>query len=84
MSDQLTSVFKTVLLIVLSVSFMVPMNLRLTLIAFIPTPFILLYSFYFHKKVHAGFKKCDENEGKLSAMAPGEPLRCARYPCFCA
>ena len=69
LSDQLTSVFKTVLLIVLSVSFMVPMNLRLTLIAFIPTPFILLYSFYFHKKVHAGFKKCDENEGKLSAMA---------------
>ncbi len=69
LSDQLTSVFKTVLLIVLSVSFMAPMNLRLTLIAFIPTPFILLYSFYFHKKVHSGFKKCDENEGKLSAMA---------------
>lgn len=69
LSDQLTSVFKTVLLIVLSVSFMAPMNLRLTLIAFIPTPFILLYSFYFHKKVHAGFKKCDENEGRLSAMA---------------
>lgn len=69
LSDQLTSVFKIVLLIVLSVSFMAPMNLRLTLIAFIPTPFILLYSFYFHKKVHKGFKKCDENEGKLSAMA---------------
>lgn len=69
LSDQLTSVFKIVLLIVLSVSFMAPMNLRLTLIAFIPTPFILIYSFYFHKKVHAGFKKCDENEGKLSAMA---------------
>ena len=28
-----------------------------------------MYSIYFHKKIHDGFMACDENEGKLSAMA---------------
>ena len=54
---------------VLSVTFMVSMHPLLTLIALLPTPVIILYSFHFHKKIHDGFEKCDENEGKLSAMA---------------
>lgn len=69
LSEQLTSIFRIVLLLVLSISFMVSMHPLLTLIALIPTPFIILYSFQFHKKVHDGFMDCDENEGKLSAMA---------------
>ncbi len=69
LSEQLTSVFRIVLLLVLSITFMVSMHLPLTLIALIPTPFIILYSFYFHRKIHDGFLACDENEGKLSAMA---------------
>jgi ATP-binding cassette subfamily B protein len=69
LSDQLTSVFRIVLLLVLSVTFMVSMHPVLTLIAMIPAPIIILYSIRFHFKVHEGFTECDENEGKLSAMA---------------
>ena len=41
----------------------------LTVIALIPMPAILAYSFVFHRHIHDGFMDCDENEGKLSAMA---------------
>lgn len=69
LSEQLTSIFRIILLLVLSITFMSSMHPLLTLIALIPTPVVLIYSFRFHKKVHDGFMDCDENEGKLSAMA---------------
>ena len=69
LSEQLTSIFRIVILLILSITFMASMHPVLTLIALIPTPAVILYSFYFHKKVHEGFTECDENEGKLSAMA---------------
>ncbi len=69
LSEQLTSVFRIVLLLGLSITFMVSMHPVLTAIAMIPVPVIIAYSFYFHRKVHDGFLECDENEGKLSAMA---------------
>ena len=69
LSEQLTGIFRIALLLVLSITFMISMHPLLTLIALIPTPIIILYSFQFHKKVHQGFLECDENEGKLSAMA---------------
>ena len=69
LSEQLTSVFRIVILLILSISFMASMHGRLTLIALIPMPLIIWYSMHFHKKIHDGFTECDENEGKLSAMA---------------
>lgn len=69
LSEQLTSVFRIVLLLILSTTFMWGMDPVLTLIALIPAPFIILYSFQFYKKVHDGFEKCDESEGRLSAIA---------------
>ncbi len=69
LSEQLTSVFRIALLLVLSILFMVSMHPLLTLIALIPAPLIIAYSCRFHKKIHEGFTQCDENEGKLSAMA---------------
>lgn len=69
LSEQLTSIFHILLLLVLSVTFMCSMHPILTLIALIPTPVIILYSVHFHKRVYDGFQECDENEGKLSAMA---------------
>ena len=69
LSEQLTSVFRIVILLILSISFMVSMHAGLTLTALIPMPLIIGYSMHFHKKIHAGFTDCDENEGKLSAMA---------------
>ena len=69
LSEQLTNIFRIVILLVLSVSFMLSMHPLLTLIALVPMPLIIAYSFHFHKKIHEGFMDCDENEGKLSAMA---------------
>ena len=68
-AEQLTSLFRIAILLVLSLTFMISMNPLLTLIAFLPMPFIIAYSLRFHKKIGAGFLDCDENEGKLSAMA---------------
>jgi len=68
LSEQMTSIFRIVILLILSLSFMIPMNPLLTLVAVIPMPIILTYSFMFHKKIGKGFRECDENEGLLSAM----------------
>ena len=69
LSEQLTSVFRIGLLLILSVTFMLSMHPLLTVIAMIPAPIVILYSFQFHKKVYDGFLECDENEAKLSAIA---------------
>ena len=69
LSEQLTSVFRIVVLLILSISFMTSMHGLLTLIALIPMPLIIWYSMHFHRQIHDGFMQCDENEGKLSAMA---------------
>ena len=69
LSGQLTSVFRIVILLILSMCFMVSMHGSLTMIALIPMPLIIWYSMHFHKQIHDGFTHCDENEGKLSAMA---------------
>lgn len=69
LSEQLTSIFRIIILLVFSISFMLSMHIGLTAIAFIPMPFIILYSVSFHKKIRAGFTDCDENEGKLSSIA---------------
>ena len=68
-SEQMTSIFRIVILLVLSVSFMQSMHLGLTLVALAPLPLVIGYSLWFYGRVQAGFLECDENEGKLSAMA---------------
>ena len=68
-SDQMTNLMRIGILLVLSISFMLSMNGTMTLIAMIPLPVIMGYSFFFHRKFRKGFEQCDENEGKLSAMA---------------
>lgn len=67
-SENLPSLFRIAILLTFSLFAMFSMNVRLALIAVIPMPFVILYSVYFHKKMRDGFLKCDENEGKLSAM----------------
>ena len=69
LSEQLTSIFRIVIMLVLSITFMLSMHVKLTLLALIPVPAVILYSLRFHRNVHKGFEDCDENEGKLSAMA---------------
>ncbi len=69
LSEQLTAVFRIVILLVLSISFMLSMHTELTLIALIPMPLIIAYSLLFHRQIHDNFLNCDENEGKLSTLA---------------
>ena len=68
-SEQMTSIFRIAVLLVLALIFMAGMDRRLTVIALAPVPFILFYSFRFHNKIGTAFLACDENEGKLSSMA---------------
>ena len=68
-SEQMTNLMRIGILVVLSLSFMLSMNGRMTFIAMLPLPVVIGYSLFFHKKFRKGFEDCDENEGKLSAMA---------------
>ena len=68
-SEQLTSVFRIVILIILSLFFMFSMNPRLTLVALASIPIIIAYSAYFHSKIGRQFMICDGNEGILSTIA---------------
>ena len=68
-SEQMTNLMRIGILVVLSLSFMFSMNGKMALIAMIPLPVVIGYSLFFHRKFRKGFEDCDENEGKLSAMA---------------
>ena len=67
-SMQLAGLIRIVILLAMSLTFMLGMNVPLTLIAMAPVPVIVAYSIHFHHRIGEGFKACDENEGKLSAM----------------
>ena len=67
-AGQMSNLFRIIVMIALSMSFMLTMNVPLTLISLIPVPIVVLYSFRFHRNIGAGFKECDESEGRLSAM----------------
>ena len=68
-SEQMTDLIRITILLAMSISFMVSMNVSMTLVAVIPLPVIIWYSLFFHRKFRGGFQKCDESEGRLSAMA---------------
>lgn len=68
LSEQLTSVFRIVTLIALSLAFMYPMNPTLFYIALASIPVIVIYSTVFHRYISRGFEACDEAEGALSAI----------------
>ena len=67
-SEQLTQLFRTILLIVLALAFMSGISRGLTLIAFLFIPVIVLYSLFFHSRIGAAFQRADEEEGKLSSI----------------
>ncbi|MGN1410011.1 MAG: ABC transporter ATP-binding protein [Eubacteriales bacterium] len=69
LSEQLTSIISTVLLIVMSLLFMYTIDSTLANIALVSIPVIVIYSAVFHGKIGNGFLKCDENEGRLSSIA---------------
>ena len=68
-SEQMTDLIRISILLIMGISFMLSMNVSMTLVAVIPIPIILWYSIFFHRKFRSGFQRCDESEGRLSAMA---------------
>lgn len=69
LSEQLTSLFRIVIMIVLGMYFMLRINLKLTLVSAAFIPVIVLYSLFFHNKIGSAFEHADVEEGKLSAIA---------------
>ena len=68
LSEQLTSIFRITILIVLSLCFMFGMNVKLAALASIVIPVVVGASVLFHRKIASKFLECDENEGKLSTI----------------
>lgn len=68
-SEYLVSIVRIVLLLTITLCFMYPMNVKLTIVAFCSIPVILAYSVFFRTKIEYLFKECDENEGVLSTIA---------------
>ena len=68
-SEQLTNVFRIVIMIIMAFTFMFSMNVKLASVVLVFIPIICSYSFYFHSHIRDSFTKCDENEGVLSTIA---------------
>ena len=64
-TDQFMNVVRISILLVLSLSFMISMNLRLSVVAMVSIPVIFTYSMIFQRKISDRFTKCDESEGVL-------------------
>ena len=68
-SEQLTSVFRIVVLIGFSLFCMFSMHTTLAIISACFIPIVLGYSTIFRSKIAHYFEECDENEGVLSTIA---------------
>lgn len=68
-SEQLTSLVRVVVLILLAVGFMLAIDPLMTLIASIFIPTVIGYSLFFYSRIGSAFEKADAQEGRLSAIA---------------
>ncbi|MBQ6788649.1 MAG: ABC transporter ATP-binding protein [Clostridia bacterium] len=68
LSEQLTQVISTVMLITLSIVFLSNIHSTFAIIAAISIPVVVAFSGGFHILIRKGFAKCDENEGVLSSI----------------
>lgn len=69
LADQLTSLFRVILLISMAMYFMFSIHVKLALCALAFVPIIVGYSLLFYRKIGDQFGKVDVEEGKLSSIA---------------
>ncbi|SDB02275.1 ABC transporter ATP-binding protein [Butyrivibrio sp. INlla16] len=69
LSEQLTALFRIVIMIGLGLTFMFQIDVKLSLISAAFIPVIVLYSLFFHNRIGSAFENADIEEGKLSAIA---------------
>ncbi len=67
LAEQLIGMMQIILQVTLSLTMMYSMHLKLSVVATLTMPLILLYSALLGKKIGERFKKCDEAESALSA-----------------
>lgn len=65
---DLVEVLRAVFMVIVSLIFMIKLDVIMTLTALGAVPFILFFSYFFYKRVKKTFKDVDESEGKLSAV----------------
>ncbi len=68
-SNQLVYLFRIIIIVVLSLTFMFITNLKLALIAAAFIPVLIGSSLVVYSRARKSFKKCDEEEGVLSTIA---------------
>ncbi|MCH3962349.1 MAG: ABC transporter ATP-binding protein/permease [Solobacterium sp.] len=68
LSEQLTALFRIIVMICLTLYFMFSMNWKLALAAAVFIPIVVCYSFFFHTRIGSSFEKADIEEGKLSSI----------------
>lgn len=67
-ANQCMEMFRTIFLLVISLSLMFSMNVKLSLTALIFIPIVIIYSGGFFAMIRKRFQTADEAEGALSAM----------------
>ncbi len=65
---QLVEVGRALFMLVFALSFMLPMNVKMTLISLSLVPLIFAFAVLFFIKVKIAFKESDESEGRLSTV----------------
>ena len=68
-SEQLVQLFRTVILIVMAITFMAGIHWKVMMGSAVFIPVIVAYSLIFHTKIGSAFEKADTEEGVLSTIA---------------
>jgi len=80
---QFVEVGRALFMLAFALSFMLPMNVKMTLISLSLVPLIFAFAVLFFIKVKIAFKESDESEGRLSTVLLGKPDRSPSGACFC-
>lgn len=65
---QLAEIGRGVFMLVFVLSMMLTLHIRMTLVAMLVVPIIILFSFFFYREVTKTFKDSDEAEGRMSTV----------------
>lgn len=68
-SENMTSLIRTLFLITMALSFMAGLNRTVMFASAVYIPVIIFYSLFFYSKIGSAFEKADEEEGILSTIA---------------
>lgn len=68
LSEQMTGLFRTIVLIILALIFMFRIHPILSIIALVFIPIVIGYSYIFHDRIGESFFKVDTEEGRLSSI----------------